>query len=515
MIDTHFTSRDVSFLVAGFLFATAAIVFYHRGNVRLALWSLIIGGFLFRLMMAFIDPFVNIWDEQYHALVAKNLAEHFFTPTLVENPLQPLDPNYWAYTDTWLHKPPLFLWQMAIAIKTFGATTWAIRLPSVLLSTLMIPAVFRMGKILANERTGFIAALLLACSNILINVVSGFLNTDHNDVVFAAYVCFSFWAWMEYVNNPQRRWIILVGIFAGAAVLTKWLPGLMVYGACGISLLIIKETRVNFSRWKHLASAFLITCVVAAPWFIYAALKWPASWSAAMGNYSEHLSNDFSHSGSWWYHFRELAAQNGIWLTAAIAISLIPFLTGSVRKEFKAGLLSVVIIVYGFYTAVAARMPLFCLSVLPLLLLFTSFLFDRIFGYIQNFRWSKFAFTIVCLVLVYVQVDIGRIEHYHTERDPNEIYRRTRINNRACFERALKNTPSNAVVFNCGDWNAVACMFYMDCTAYDNLPDETQVSTAKDQKRPVLVFDDGLLPEWIRTDTSIIILNEKLIRNGF
>lgn len=515
MINTHFTDRDIIFLVCGFALTTAGVVLFHRGKVVPAVLALVLGGFSFRLMMAFIDPFLHSWDEQYHALVAKNLANHFFTPTLVDQPLQTLDPSYWAYTNIWLHKPPMFLWQMALSIKMFGATPWAIRIPSVLLSTLMIPAVYRMGKILANERTGFVAALLLACSNILINIVSGFLNTDHNDVVFIAYVCFSFWAWTEYVHSPQKRWITLVGIFAGAAVLTKWLPGLMVFGAWGISILAIKENRVNVDKWKHIFAAFSISIIVAAPWFFYAALKWPESWNAAMGNYSEHLSNDFSHGGSWWFHFDALIKQNGIWFVIALMISLVPFFTSTTRKEFKIGIPVVIVAVYTFYTFVAARMPLFCVSVLPLFILLVALLLDRSIAYLRNFRWNNIAFTVICLVLVYVQVDIGRIEHHHTDRDPNEIYRKTRINNRACFERALKDIPSNAIVFNCSDWNAVACMYYVNCTAYDNLPDETQVARAKEQKRPVLIFDDGQLPEWIRSDTSTVILKEALIRNGF
>lgn len=516
MIETHFTNRDLVFLITGFVLFFSAVILFHKGKTRAALGILIAGGFTFRLLMAFIDPFVHIWDEQYHALVAKNIADDFFHPVLVKQPIGATDPAYWAYTETWLHKPPLFLWQMGISIKIFGPTVWAIRIPSVIVSTLMIPAVYRMGKVMFTERTGFIAALLVAGSNILINVVSGFVNTDHNDVVFAGYVCFSFWAWMEYVNRPRLRWIILTGIFAGAAILTKWLPGLMVFGAWGITLVLLRENRLAISRWKDLLISFATSVAIAAPWFIYARFQWPMQWKAAMSNYSSHLSDDMTHTGEWWYHFAQLAEQNGIWFVIVLLCAIPVFLMSRVRKEFKMGLIFSVAIVYSFYSFVAARMPLFCLSVLPLLILMVSVLFDRLAELLIKLRPGFFRYVVTTLLMfvAYVMVDQGRIEHYHTLRDPKEAYRRTRLHNQSVFLK-LNNLPDNTVVFNCGDWNAIPCMFYTRYTAYDYVPGAADIQNARELGRTIAVFDDGQLPEFITQDPGIVILEAQLIRNGY
>lgn len=514
MIETHFEPRDIIFLSAGFLLVAAAIVLFAGGRPRIALWILLLGGLSFRLMMAFIDPFLHIWDEQYHALVAKNLTENYIHPILVADPMMPVDPTYWAYTHTWLHKPPLFLWQMAVCIELFGVHEWAIRIPSVLLSTLMIPAIYRMGKLVANERAGFLAALLAVCSNILINVVSGYVNTDHNDVVFSAYVCFSFWAWIEYMYAPKKRWIILTGLFAACAVLTKWLPGMMVFGAWGITLLLDKEARSKFTSWLHLALSFFFAVAVAAPWFIYVAIRWPIQWSAAMNNYSGHFSDSMTHEGSWWYHFGELVEQNGWMFTIVFLISVVFFLRDPPKRALRTGIFATVMIVYTFYTFVSARMPLFCLSVLPLIIIVVGYGMDKLIDLVAD-RFRKTVFTIVALLFAFLFVNVGRIEHYHTVRDPKSIYRPTRINNRNEFLYTLRDVPSNALVYNCGQWNAVTCMFYVDCTAYDDPPTAEEIAEAQRNDRPLFVFNDGELPEHVLTNPDVTIIDADLIRNGF
>jgi 4-amino-4-deoxy-L-arabinose transferase-like glycosyltransferase len=83
--------------------------------------------------MANLDHFLILWDEQYHALVAKNMLKNPFKPTLY--PVELLDYDYrnWSANYIWLHKQPLFLWQIALSLKIFGTTELAVRLPSILL----------------------------------------------------------------------------------------------------------------------------------------------------------------------------------------------------------------------------------------------------------------------------------------------------------------------------------------------------------------------------------------------
>lgn len=95
-LETHFTSRDLFFIATGLLLVAASIVTAARGKMRPALLLLIAGGFTLRLLMAIIDPFLNPWDEQFHALVAHNMLSHPFMPTLYENPVIPYHADDWC-----------------------------------------------------------------------------------------------------------------------------------------------------------------------------------------------------------------------------------------------------------------------------------------------------------------------------------------------------------------------------------------------------------------------------------
>ncbi|MBK7221497.1 MAG: hypothetical protein IPH94_09250 [Saprospiraceae bacterium] len=99
-------------------------------------------GFFLRLHYAHLDPYLHAWDERYHALVAKNLMDDPLLPLLRAEPLVPYDDKAWCCNHIWVHKQPLFMWQMAASMAIFGVSEFAMRYPSVLMGCLMILALF-------------------------------------------------------------------------------------------------------------------------------------------------------------------------------------------------------------------------------------------------------------------------------------------------------------------------------------------------------------------------------------
>lgn len=103
---SHFTFNHIAYLVAGLFFVISSIFLYSFGYKKSALIFLIIGGFTFRLLMTIIDPFIHLWDEQFHALVAYNMISDPFNPMLYKNPLLPYGCRNWTSNYIWLHKQP-------------------------------------------------------------------------------------------------------------------------------------------------------------------------------------------------------------------------------------------------------------------------------------------------------------------------------------------------------------------------------------------------------------------------
>ncbi len=132
---------------------------FRKGSYRIGLFLLFLSSFALRFWVATLDPFLHDWDERFHAVVAKNMTVHPFKPMLHVDPvISSYDFTAWCCNHVWLHKQPLFLWQMALSLKIFGVSEWALRIPSVLMSALLVFPIFNIGQHLFDERTGYIAA---------------------------------------------------------------------------------------------------------------------------------------------------------------------------------------------------------------------------------------------------------------------------------------------------------------------------------------------------------------------
>lgn len=519
-IETHFTERDLIFIGCGLLFFATSLLFFQRGKINAALLFLLLGGATFRLMLVLMDPFLHTWDEQFHALVAKNLAQHPLHPTLIDQPVMPVNPADWTTNHTWLHKPPFFLWGMAGSIKIFGSTVFAVRLPSLLLCILLIPVIYRTGKLLLNPATGYAAALLYAASGFQIHLASGQLNTDHNDLIFNALVVLSCWALTEYVcNKPFRRYALLCGLFSGCAVLTKYLPGLLPLGIFGLLLLLHPQWRVKRQHWINLALAALLCGAVFIPWKIYTAIHWPAESAVVAAHYSDHLTDALGHSGPWYFHFAELLKNYG-WLFMLFILPGFYFLyRKSTHRSYVLALAAATCIVYAFYSVVPIRMPLFCLPVAFILFIAAGALLSELIPQLLRIRYlPKFiGFGLVFLALIN-WVNLGYIEFWHCDREGKDIYRQSRIYNKQAAESFSAKLPAGSYVFfNCPFQATVATMFYTGQTAYGYLPLEEsipQIRKAYPALR-IIVFDDGNLPAWMHSHPDIQLVPDIFKRTGY
>ena len=90
----------------GLLFASLPAIFglyfaLFKSNFKFGLGLLILSGFLIRLLMISLDPFLHDWDERYHALVAKNLSQYPFKPMLRVDPIMAYDMEAWCCNHIW------------------------------------------------------------------------------------------------------------------------------------------------------------------------------------------------------------------------------------------------------------------------------------------------------------------------------------------------------------------------------------------------------------------------------
>ena len=160
---------------------------FIKNEYNFALLGLMISGVLLRVYTS-SDFFLHDWDEKYHALVAKNLLLHPLKPTLYDNPILHYDYRNWIANHIWLHKQPIPLWTITISIKFFGVNELAVRIPSIILSTISIPLIFNIGRYLYNSQVGILSAFFLSINGLIIELSAGRVATDHIDIFFLFFI---------------------------------------------------------------------------------------------------------------------------------------------------------------------------------------------------------------------------------------------------------------------------------------------------------------------------------------
>ncbi|HEX8504344.1 MAG TPA: glycosyltransferase family 39 protein, partial [Hymenobacter sp.] len=209
------TASQIALLAAVAVLGLGSGAAWLRGRYGPALGLLMGAAFALRLLMATLDPFLHDWDERFHALVAKHLIQHPLVPRLRDHAYLPYEYKNWSNNVVWLHKQPLFLWQMALSMRLFGVNEVALRVPTALLTSLLLYPVYRLGiRLFADRDTAYLAAVLVAFAGFQLELVSGYAGMDQNDASFLVYVTASVWAYYEYRARPQRWgwWLVAIGV---------------------------------------------------------------------------------------------------------------------------------------------------------------------------------------------------------------------------------------------------------------------------------------------------------------
>ncbi len=154
----------------------------------------------------------------------------------------------------YLDKPPMLFWLSSLSIRAFGVNNLAYRLPSLVMALLAVYATYRLARLLYNETTGRIAALVLATCQAF------FLWTMdvRTDMMLTGFVALALWFIKEC--ETRRRWYFVLGGTAAiaGALMTKGPIGLFVpLFAFGADWALHRDWKRIFSPW-HLLDAALI-----------------------------------------------------------------------------------------------------------------------------------------------------------------------------------------------------------------------------------------------------------------
>lgn len=510
---TYFDSIQVSLLLFAGLSLIISIYFYYIKRHNISILFLALTAALVFCFAALLDPFLNIWDERFHALVAKNLSQHPLKPTLYDNPIVQMAYDRWDRSHIWLHKQPLFLWQMALSYKIFGPSEFALRIPNIIMGVTLVVITYRSGKLLINSTTGYISSILLLTSFFFNELIAGRQMVDHNDVAFVTYVSLSIWSFLELEYSARKKiWIILIGLFSGLAILNKWLPGLVVY--FGWTLLLISKNKFKIKEFKDLLVSFSITVLIALPWQIYILIKFPEE---AANAYSYNTAHFFEviegHSGNIWFYLDQFNILYGNAASFLILPGFIILFYQMKNKKMFFSLLGIILVVYIFFSIAKTKMPSYTLMVAMLIYIalgtIVNFLVLLIEKYSRNNWINKLVLLIIIVFLVASRYDIELYQEKHTSWKKENLYTPALMHNKKLFTSL--NLPQNTVLFNVRGVHYVEAMYYTGFTAYKFIPTFDQYMDLKNKGINIAIFNTNLeLPDYLQNDSSVIIIRKKI-----
>ncbi|MFF8873870.1 glycosyltransferase family 39 protein [Streptomyces massasporeus] len=168
-------------------------------------------------------------------------------------------------------KPPAALWPMALSVRLFGLSSWAILVPEVLMGVGTVAVVYAAVRRRFSPAAGLIAGVVLA----LTPVAALMFRFNNPDALLALLMAAACWFVIRALEDGRTKWLLWAGAAIGFAFLAKTLqaflilpPLALVYGVCA---------PVTVRKRIGQLAAGLAAIVVSGGWWVAIVELWPAS----------------------------------------------------------------------------------------------------------------------------------------------------------------------------------------------------------------------------------------------
>jgi 4-amino-4-deoxy-L-arabinose transferase len=384
-----------------------------------------------------------------------------------------------------------------------------------LLGALGVVLVYRITYLLTNKRTTALLAGLFACfSYYHLEVVAVYRGMDGNDISFEFYVLASMWAYAEYLQNRKINWAILIGIFAGCAVLNKWLTGLIIYAPWAFNILWNIRKVEYRKELFHIVISFLVSVIVFMPWQLYIFHAFPTE---ALYEYSYNLKHVAQvvegHGGDSLYYYKNLPNyfSEVLWYLLPIGMIYIFFKKES-NKLLSVALTANIVLVFVFFSFIAqTKMETYFMAVLPAGYILIAVVIDDIILFKPVHKYLYLPILLLSIILIF---RIPEITIHHNPETADKLNRwKTKAYNTSIYKQLKQHIPAdNKVVINCFSEENIDVMFYnINITAYSWCFNEnTFVKYIQQPQMKVAVFNSHNefgIPKYVYNYPNTYIIN--------
>lgn len=267
----------------------------------------------------------------------------------------------------------------------FGFSEFAARLPSLILSIVLIHATVRLAKELESDnRTGLISAFFVAVSSMIVIVGVGAMI----DVPAAVFITYALLFWIRELKGIDRRGFLKAGLFGGLAGLMKPTGIVVLAFLVGFQILLFLIKRDNTIKSKRLWVGVLVGFLLFSTWwgsalivnFVYggwiggAALGGIGYWFDFLGVFGKYVPPWYSPP---WY---TIEAWNYYPYHLSLMMGFLPLMFSFIgvgvrlRKKHEVDFLLVLfaLFIYILQTFASNKNPRYIIPCLPILYLYSA-----------------------------------------------------------------------------------------------------------------------------------------------
>ena len=159
-------------------------------------------------------------------------------------------------------KPPASLWFMALSVRIFGLSSFAILLPEVLMGIATVGVLYATVKRQFGAAAGLLAGAILALTPVAVLM----FRFNNPEALLVLAMTLAAWATMRSIEQSSPKWFALVGVFIGLAFLTKTLQAFLVVPGFALAYLIAANIPLLQRIWHTILGGLAI--VASAGWWV-------------------------------------------------------------------------------------------------------------------------------------------------------------------------------------------------------------------------------------------------------
>ncbi|MGW2594558.1 ArnT family glycosyltransferase [Streptomyces sp. NPDC001515] len=168
-------------------------------------------------------------------------------------------------------KPPATLWPMALSVRVFGLSSWAILAPQVLMGTATAGVLYAAVRRRFSAAAGLITVAVFA----LTPVAALMFRFNNPDALLALLMTVTVYCVLRAMEHGRTTWLVWAGVAVGLAFLAKTLQAFLILPPLAVLYAVCAPVPVR-RRFGQLGLSALAV-LVAGGWWVAIVELWPAS----------------------------------------------------------------------------------------------------------------------------------------------------------------------------------------------------------------------------------------------